>query len=442
MTDSTAVTADPGALAARDKATIVHPHSRIGAPAEPLIVARGRGARIWDVEGRRYLDGTCGLWQCAVGHGRPELAAVAARQMETLEFYSSFGDYSNPQAIALAERLVELAPEGIERVFFTNGGSEGIETAIKLVRFAWAHAGQPERTVILSRTRAYHGVGSASLAATGMPAMKEKMGPLPDGFVHLSEPHAPRTDAGAVDRMVAELEETIERIGAERIAAFVGEPILGVGGMVPPPEGYWPRVQEVLRRHGILLVLDEIVTAFGRTGHWFAAQRYGLEPDAIVTAKGLSSGYVPMGAVLIGRRVLELADGGLFLHGFTYNGHPTCSAVALENLAIIEREGLLERARQIGPRLLERLRPLEQLDHVAEVRGEGLMLGVEVTEAETAAAIAAGCRRDGLIVRAAGVSLVLSPPLVISDAEVDELVERLSANVRACDPEGTLRAAA
>jgi putrescine aminotransferase len=442
MTSSTVAADDVAALAARDKATIVHPHSRIGAPAEPLIVARGEGARIWDAAGKRYLDGTCGLWQCAVGHGRRELAAVAARQIETLEFYSSFGDYSNPQAIALAQRLVELAPEGIERVFFTNGGSEGIETAVKLVRFAHAHAGSPERTVILSRTRAYHGVGSASLAATGMPAMKEKMGPLPEGFVHLSEPHAPRSDAGAVDRMVAELEETIATIGPERIAAFVGEPVLGVGGMVPPPEGYWPRVQEVLRRHGILLVLDEIVTAFGRTGHWFAAERYGLQPDVIVTAKSLSSGYLPMGAVLIGRRVLELADGGLFLHGFTYNGHPTCAAVALENLAIIEREGLLERARAIGPDLLARLRPLEQLGHVVEVRGEGLMLGVEVEDGETAAAIAAGCRRDGLIVRAAGASLVLSPPLVISDAEVDELVELLSANVRARDPEGTVDGAA
>ncbi|HEY4276779.1 MAG TPA: aspartate aminotransferase family protein [Conexibacter sp.] len=442
MTSTTVPLDDAAALAARDRATLIHPHSRIGAPADPLVVTRGSGARIWDADGKRYLDGTCGLWQCAVGHGRPELAAVAARQIETLEFYSSFGDYTNPRAVELAERLLELAPSGIERVFFTNGGSEGIETAIKLVRFAHAHAGEPERTVILSRDRAYHGVGSASLAATGMPAMKEKMGPLPDGFVHLSQPHAPRTDEDAVDRMVAELEEAIARIGAERIAAFIGEPILGVGGMVPPPEGYWPRVREVLDRHGILLVLDEIVTAFGRTGYWFAAQRYGLEPDLIVTAKGLSSGYLPMGAVLIGRRVLALADGGLFLHGFTYNGHPTCAAVALENLAIIEREGLVERARTVGPDLLARLRPLEQLSHVVEVRGEGLMLGVEVQDADTAAAIAAGCRRDGLIVRAAGVSLVLSPPLVISDAEIDELVELLSANVRARDPEGTVRDAA
>lgn len=437
MTPSTVAPLDAAALAASDRATLIHPHSRIGAPAEPLVVARGKGAQIWDAEGKRYLDGTCGLWQCAVGHGRAELAAVAARQIETLEFYSSFGDYSNPQAIALGERLLEIAPDGIERVFFTNGGSEGIETAVKLVRFAHAHAGDPDRTVVLSRTRAYHGVGSASLAATGMPAMKEKMGPLPDGFVHMSAPHAPRTDAEAVDRMVAELEQTIERIGPERIAAFVGEPILGVGGMVPPPEGYWPRVQEVLRRHGILLILDEIVTAFGRTGYWFAAERYGLRPDLIVTAKGLSSGYLPMGAVLIGERVLKLADGGLFLHGFTYNGHPTCAAVARENLAIIEREGLLERARTVGPDLLARLRPLEQLDHVVEVRGEGLMLGVEIAEPESAAAIAAGCRRNGLIVRASGASLVLSPPLVITDAEVDELVETLSANVRTQGADGT-----
>lgn len=433
MTDTT----PSAALAARDQAALIHPHSKIGSPATPLVIDRGQGATIWDADGNEYVDGTCGLWQCAVGHGRRELADVAAAQIGKLEFYSSFGDYTNVPAITLAERLLELAPEGIERVFFTNGGSEGIETAIKLVRLANTNAGRPERHVILSRDRAYHGVGAASLAATGMPAMKAGMGPLPDGFVHLSAPHARVDDAEACDRMVAELEQTIEEIGADKIAAFVGEPILGVGGMVPPPEGYWPRVQEVLRRHEILLILDEIVTAFGRTGHWFAAERYGLEPDVIVTAKGLSSGYVPMGAVLIGRRVLALAEGATFLHGFTYNGHPVGSAVALENLAIIEREGLLERAKTVGARLLDGLRPLAELDQIVEVRGAGMMLGVEAATPEISGAIAAGCRRDGLIVRAAGVSLVISPPLVISDEQADRLVEVFTANARAAAAEGS-----
>ena len=414
------------AFGARDRATLIHPHATIGAPAEPLVVDRGQGAWIWDVDGKRYLDGTCGLWQCAVGHGRAELAAVAARQMEHLEFFSSFGDYTNVPAIALGERLCELAPPGIARVFFTNGGSEGVETALKLARFAHAHSGHPERTEIVSRDQAYHGVGSASLAATGMPALKDKMGPLPSGFHHVASQQARRWDHDATDRLIGDLERRIEEIGPERIAAFIGEPILGVGGMVPPPEGYWPRVQAILRRHGILLILDEIVTAFGRTGSWFAAERYGLEPDLIVTAKGLSSGYVPMGAVLVGRRVMELADGGTFLHGFTYNGHPVGAAVALENLAIIEREGLPARARAVGARLLHGLRPLEALDHVVEVRGEGLMLGVEIDEPSRAAHIAAECRRTGLIVRAAGPAIVLSPPLVISDEEADELIGLLS----------------
>lgn len=435
MADAQLETPPRGTLTERDHAALIHPHSRIGAPATPLVLDRGAGAHVWDVDGKRYLDGTCGLWQCAVGHGRRELADVAARQMARLEFYSSFGDYSNLPAIELAERLLEIAPAGIERVFLTNGGSEGIETAIKLVRFAHASAGEPDRTIVLSREQAYHGVGSASLAATGMPAMKDRMGPLPPDFVHLSAPHAPRHDLAACDRMIDELERRIDEIGGHRIAAFLGEPILGVGGMVPPPECYWPRVQEVLDRHGILLVLDEIVTAFGRTGHWFAAERYGLRPDVVVTAKGISSGYVPMGAVLVGHRVLERADGQLFLHGFTYNGHPTACAVALENLAIIEREGLLERARVAGPRLLAELRELEALDHVVEARGEGLMLGVQIDDPATAAAIAAGCRRDGLIVRASGPSLVLSPPLVIGDEDLVELARILGENVRSLGAE-------
>src|SRR3954452_8942174 len=296
-------------IADLDTQHVLHPHQIVGAPKPPIVFVEGRGARIRDEEGNSYIDGTCGLWVCPVGHGRRELAEAARRQMETLEYYASFWEFTNPPAAELAARLAQLSPPGLDRVFFTNGGSEGIETAIKLVRLAWEAHGEPDRDVILSRKSAYHGVGSASLAATGIAPLKEGFGPLPPGFVHLSTP----TSSTTAEELVAELERAIAEIGEDHIAAFVGEPVLGVGGMIPPPEGYWPRVQEVLRRHGILLIADEIVTAFGRTGHWFASQRYGIEPDLIVTAKGLSSGYVPMGAVLVGRRVLELADGALFL---------------------------------------------------------------------------------------------------------------------------------
>jgi adenosylmethionine-8-amino-7-oxononanoate aminotransferase len=406
-------------LADLDRAHVIHPHAVVGRPQAPLVWARGEGARLWDVDGNEYLDGTCGLWQCAVGHGRAELAEAAAEQMRTLEFYASFWDFSNEPSIRLAARLAELSSPGLDRIFFTNGGSEGTETAIKLVRLAWHARGQPERNLILSRKSAYHGVGSASLAATGIAPLKEGFDPLPPGFVHLSTP----TPRSSTDELVAELEATIGELGAERVAAFIGEPVMGVGGMIPPPDGYWPRVQEVLRLHGIVLVLDEVVTAYGRTGHWFAAERYGLDPDVIVTAKALTSGYVPMGAVFVHDRLVAMLDGTAFRHGFTYNGHPTGAAVALANLAIIEREGLLQRAVEIGGRMLERLRPAAELDAVAEVRGVGAMLGVELAGERDAAPVAAGARRNGVIVRASGQKVVMSPPLVLEPEQGDRIVD-------------------
>jgi putrescine aminotransferase len=246
--------------------------------------------------------------------------------------------------------------------------------------------------------------------------------------VHLGVPHALRLGAGATGILVDELEKTIGEVGAERITAFIGEPVVGVGGMIPPPGDYWPRVQEVLRRHGILLVADEVVTAYGRTGRWFGCERYGIEPDIMVTAKALTSGYIPMGAVLIGPRVLELLDGTPFRHGFTYNGHPAGAAVALANLDVIEREKLVQRAEETGSYLLERLQPLQRLRCVAEVRGVGLMLGIEL-EAGDASAIQAGCRRRGVIVRATGQKIVLSPPLVIGQQHADRIADSLTAEL-------------
>jgi putrescine aminotransferase len=309
----------------------------------------------------------------------------------------------------------------LDHAFFTNGGSEGVETAIKLVRLAWHAQGQTDRTTILSRQSAYHGVGSASLAATGIPPLQEGFAPLAPGFVHLSTP----TQTSSVDDLVDELERTIASIGADRIAAFVGEPVMGVGGMIPPPDGYWPRVQDVLRANDILLVLDEVVTAYGRTGHWFAAERYGLDPDVVVTAKALTSGYIPMGAVLVHDRVLAMLEGTAFRHGFTYNGHPVGAAVALVNLDIIENEGLLERATRVGGRMLERLQPARDLDGVREVRGVGLMLGVEVEAERDTAGVAARVLERGVVVRASGQKIVMSPPLVIDEAQADRVADTL-----------------
>lgn len=429
MTVVSEVNAD-AELSALDTSSIIHPHTVIGSPAKPVVFVKGEGARLWDAAGNQYIDGTCGLWQCPVGHGRTELADVAREQMSKLEFYSSFGDYSNEPSIRLAEKLLQIATPGIEKVFFTNGGSEGNETAVKLARLSHYHNGQPERTIILARTGGYHGMGGASLAATGIERLREGYGPLDPGIEWLSKPHGLAHGPDATDILVEELEARIEEIGAERIAAFIGEPILGVGGMVPPPEGYWPRVQEVLRKNNILFIADEIVTGFGRTGEWFASTHYGVEPDMIVTAKGISSGYLPMGAVLIGRRVLDLVEGALFLHGFTYSGHPVTSAVALANIEIIERENLMARGLEIGKRLLAGLKPLEDLDIVAEVRGAGTMIGVEFAVGETSS-VQSGARAKGVIVRASGNSIVLSPPLVISEEDVDRIIAVVTEEVRA-----------
>ena len=408
-------------LAELDAAHVIHPHAVVGSPAAPVVWARGKGALLWDVDGREYVDGTCGLWQCAVGHGREELARVAAEQMSKLEFYASFWNFANEPSIRLAARLAELSPPGLEHVFFTNGGSEGIETALKLVRLAWEATGEPGRDLILSRKSAYHGVGSASLAATGLAPLKEGFDPLPPGFIHLSTPTL-RSD---VDALVGELEQTIAEQGSERIAAFVGEPVMGVGGMIVPPDGYWPRVQEVLRRNGILLILDEVVTGYGRTGHWFGAQRFELDPDVLVTAKALTSGYVPMGAVFVHGRVVGMLDGTAFRHGFTYNGHPVGAAVGLANLEIIERERLVERAAETGARMLERLQPAAEIGGVLEVRGVGLMLAVELEEGLDAGPVAAGALERGVVLRASGANLVMSPPFVIEPEQADRVVDTL-----------------
>jgi putrescine aminotransferase len=350
--------------------------------------------------------------------------------MQELEFYASFWDLSNEPSIRLANRLSELAGPGLSRVHYTNGGSEGNAFAVKLARLAWHVAGQPDRDVILSRQGAYHGSGGGpSLAATGIDPLKEGFGPLPAGFVHLTAPHARKLGPRASDFLVDELERAIERIGAQKIAAFIGEPIMGVGGVITPPEDYWPRVAEVLRRNDILLIFDEVITAFGRLGHWFAFERYGVVPDLVVTAKAITSGYFPFGAVLIGDRPMDLLDGHVLRHGVTYNGHPVGAAVALENLDIIEREQLLDRVRILGEHLGTRLRELARSDSVVEVRGEGLMWGVEFADID-GVALARTLRENGVMVRGLENRINISPPYVIEIAEIDELVDHVAAAIR------------
>ncbi|MGH2889316.1 MAG: aspartate aminotransferase family protein, partial [Solirubrobacteraceae bacterium] len=450
-----ATTADTRAteseLIQADRSSVLHPLLG-GAVTDRVVIASGDGCRLTDAAGREYLDATGGLWLAQVGHGRAELAEAAAAQMRQIEYFTSFWEFTNEPSIRLAEKLLSIAPDSVGKVFFTSGGSEGDDAAIKMARFYFHRLGQTERNWILSRRDAYHGIAFGGGSATGVPVYRDGFGPLVPHFHHLTPAWPYRSELfggqDPTDFLIAELEQAIEQIGPDKIAAFIGEPVMGVAGMLVPPEDYWPRVQEVLKRHGILLILDEVVTAYGRVGEWFAATHYGLAPDIIVTAKGISSGYVPLGANLVSDELAQTVSSGAgFPLGYTYNGHPTACAVGLANLEIIEREGLLAAARETGEYLLRRMRELEDIELVGEVRGIGMMFGVElVTDRGTRAPLPAPPvplpdvlrRETGVIVRNCGHSLVLSPPLILSRDEADRIVEALRSVLERLRPDGSV----
>ncbi|MBD0421707.1 aspartate aminotransferase family protein [Streptomyces sp. TRM S81-3] len=455
------MTLDAADLTRLDRAHIIHPYLP-GSATERVVMTSGSGCRLTDTEGRRYLDATGGLWLAQVGHGRTELADVAHEQMRKLEYFTSFWEFSNERAIELAARLAAIAPAPLNHVYFTSGGSEGNEAAIKMARYYHHRRGESSRTWILARSKAYHGIGYGGGSATGFPLYHEGFAPMMPHVSHLTPPWPYRCElygdrhlspGQVTDFLVRELEERIEEIGPENIAAMIGEPIMGVGGMLVPPADYWPRVRDVLDRHGILLILDEVVTAYGRVGEWFAAQYFGVTPDIIVTAKGITSGYVPLGALLVGDHVAEvlLRDHG-FPMGYTYNGHPVATAVATANLDIIEQEGLLARATSLGAFLHGELEAqLGDLPIVGEIRSVGMMLAVElVQDRATRAPLPLNpdrmphdvIRRDtGVIVRDSAHSLVLSPPLVMTEAEAKEAASALRSVLERTEPTGEIRAA-
>ena len=439
-------------LIERDRQLLIHPYLP-GATEERVIMTEGTGCRLTDVEGREYLDATGGLWLAQIGHGRAEIAEVAAEQMRRLEYFTSFWEFSNDRAIELAARLVGLAPEGLSRVYFTSGGSESNEAALRMARYFHSRRGDHGRDWILARRSAYHGIGYGSGSASGLPIYHDGFGPMLPHVRHLTPPWPYRSELfdgrDPADYCLDELERTIEELGGDRIAALIGEPIMGVGGMLVPPSDYWPRVRELLSAYGILLIFDEVVTAFGRVGSWFGAQHFGVQPDLIVTAKGITSGYVPLGAVLVSEPVAEVLgrDHG-FPVGFTYNGHPTACAVALRNLEIIEREQLLDRASQVGAFLLHELSALESLDVVGEVRGVGMMLGIElVSDKQTRMPISMHAaphdvirRETGVLVRDCAHTLVLSPPLVMTENEAGQAVAAVRSVLERMQPDGTITA--
>jgi putrescine aminotransferase len=438
-----------GSLRNWDLEHVIHPQLVLEEQLQPVIMVGGDDVYVTDIDGRRYLDATgSGLWLGQIGHGRKEIAEVAAAQLEQMEFFGSFWNYTNEPAIELSRRLVELATPGLEQVYFTAGGGESNEIAMMMARLYHHRRGETDRHVILARKRGYHGITYGARAATGVEMYHHGVGPLPDGFVHLMAPDPYRME-NCTDACVAELEETIERIGPNKIAAMIGEPIPGVGGMLVPPDDYWPRMHEVLKSHGILLMLDEVVSGYGRTGTWWGAQQWGVEPDFLNSAKGLTSGYFPLGAVIVRNSVAEVVMGGEgFPNGFTYTGHPVGCAIGLKNLEIVEREDLIDNAREMGAYLLKGLETLLDLPVVGEVRGRGLMLGIElVTDKETKEPAtdlgkALGARfvpETGVFVRNVFNALVLSPPFTFQREHCDAVVDALRTMLERSEPDGTIR---
>ncbi|GAA2868696.1 aspartate aminotransferase family protein [Actinoplanes cyaneus] len=432
-------------LAEIDRRVLVHPHNH-GSQSERITIVRGQGCTVWDAHGVELLDVMgAGNWVAQVGHGRPELADAAARQIRTLEYYTGFDIFANDQSITLAQRLVDLAPDGLDRVFFTNGGSESVETAFKFARLYHHHRGEPDRTWFISRNFAYHGSTFASGTATGFPGIHEGIGPEFPNVARVSTPHpyrAPDISPGRdlTDFLIEELAATIERIGPGNVAAMIGEPVMGGAGILVPPADYWPRVRELLSRHGILLIADEVVTGYGRTGAWYDSADRGMQADLVTVAKGLTSGYAPLGAVLMSDAVAGTITGGdtYLFHGHTYSGHATACAIAHANLDLLEQEKLVDRARTVGEWLHETLAPLAGLPLVGEVRVAGATVGVElVADRETREPLMADWvtralrEKHRVAAREYGNTLVMAPPLIISRAEVERAAEALTDVLRA-----------
>jgi adenosylmethionine-8-amino-7-oxononanoate aminotransferase len=379
-----------------------------------ITIVRGEASTVWDDAGKALIDISGALWYCNVGYGRAELADAAAAQMRDLASYKTYDGFTSPQTEALAERVAEIVPLDGAKVFFTSGGGESIDTAAKLARAYWAAVGKPDKHAVISRQFAYHGSNAYGTSLGGMAALTDVYGKL-----------VPDVDQVAWDDADA-LAEAIDRAGPENVAAFFAEPIIGAGGVLIPPDGYLERVQEICREREVLLVLDEVITGFGRTGEWFATGRFGLSPDLITVAKGITSGYVPLGGVIASARVAEpfWAEGtqNVFRHGFTYAGHATACAVGLANLDVIEREGLVQRVRELEPVLADALRPLADHPAVTDVRtGVGLLGAVELADASKLQPVIDAAYELGVLVRGIrGVALQVSPPFVITE---DELVQ-------------------
>ncbi|EMC9464185.1 aspartate aminotransferase family protein [Pseudomonas aeruginosa] len=402
------------------------------------IITKAEGVYIWDSEGNKILDAMAGLWCVNVGYGREELVQAATRQMRELPFYNLFFQTAHPPVVELAKAIADVAPEGMNHVFFTGSGSEANDTVLRMVRHYWATKGQPQKKVVIGRWNGYHGSTVAGVSLGGMKALHEQGDfPIP-GIVHIAQPYwyGEGGDMSPDEFGVwaaEQLEKKILEVGEENVAAFIAEPIQGAGGVIVPPDTYWPKIREILAKYDILFIADEVICGFGRTGEWFGSQYYGNAPDLMPIAKGLTSGYIPMGGVVVRDEIVEvLNQGGEFYHGFTYSGHPVAAAVALENIRILREEKIIEKVKaETAPYLQKRWQELADHPLVGEARGVGMVAALELVknkktrERFTDKGVGMLCRehcfRNGLIMRAVGDTMIISPPLVIDPSQIDEL---------------------
>jgi putrescine aminotransferase len=419
------------------------------------VITRAQGCTLADGDGEAILDGMAGLWCVQVGYGREELAAAAGEQMRALAYYNTFFKTAAPPTIRLAAKVASLLGGDLQHVFFSSSGSEAADTVLRLARVYWQIKGQPTRQIVIARVNGYHGSTVAGASLGGMRAMQAQGGPWVPGIEHVMQPYGfaeanPGEDPAAFGRRAADaVEARILEVGPENVAAFFGEPVQGAGGVIIPPQTYWPRVEEICRKYGVLLACDEVICGFGRLGRWFGFQHFGVRPDLVSMAKGLSSGYLPISAVGVAGHIVEALRGADddFVHGYTYSGHPTCAAVALKNIEILEREGLVERTRtDTGPYLAMALEALRDHPLVGEVRSLGLIGAVEIVarpgtrerfvvpKGSAGVIVRDICIRRGLMVRAVRDSIVMSPPLVITHAEIDRLVGTIRAALDEAEP--------
>ena len=403
------------------------------------IITKAEGVYIWDSEGNKILDAMAGLWCVNDGYGREELVQAATRQMRELPFYNLFFQTAHPPVVELAKAIADVAPEGMNHVFFTGSGSEANDTVLRMVRHYWATKGQPQKKVVIGRWNGYHGSTVAGVSLGGMKALHEQGDfPIP-GIVHIAQPYwyGEGGDMSPDEFGVwaaEQLEKKILEVGEENVAAFIAEPIQGAGGVIVPPDTYWPKIREILAKYDILFIADEVICGFGRTGEWFGSQYYGNAPDLMPIAKGLTSGYIPMGGVVVRDEIVEvLNQGGEFYHGFTYSGHPVAAAVALENIRILREEKIIEKVKaETAPYLQKRWQELADHPLVGEARGVGMVAALELVknkktrERFTDKGVGMLCRehcfRNGLIMRAVGDTMIISPPLVIDPSQIDELI--------------------